>query len=97
MTFCWDSDPPLAMYRVCGCFCAIMQGGSCPREPQPAETDVCSLALQGRFQGALAQGMEMSLDRQIRGRWGPWSWGGPGRWVGLRGGCRVGVRAGLKG
>ena len=34
---------PLAMYCACGCFCATMQGGRCPKEP-PARKDRCLLS-----------------------------------------------------
>ena len=72
-TFCWDSDPR-SPCTVCVAASVLQcKGVIAPENSQPAKTDVCSLALQGRFQGALAQGMEMSLDRQVGGRWGPWS------------------------
>ena len=58
----------------------------------PLKTDIYSLALQGTVRGALAQGMEMRLGRQVGGRRGPWCGvqaGGLGKaevWEGAQGG-----------
>ena len=68
LMFCWDGDPHSPCTVRVAAFALQCKGADAPKNPQPAKTDVCSLALQGRFQEALAQGMEMSLDRQVGGR-----------------------------
>ena len=68
LMFCWDSDPHLPCTVRVAAFVLQCKGVDAPKNPQLTKTDVSSLALQSRFQEALAQGMEMSLDTQIGGR-----------------------------